>query len=296
MTKKRAIIELILADLFWGFSFVAIPMAQELWTSSQITFLRFAGSSIVGVIYFILLQAERPTRKELFLGLGPGLMFVLTIFFQTLGLEYTTPSKSSFITVLYVLIVPMIESKVLKRPLGTSFWMFLLGSLVGLSLLLKLQFNDWNWGDSITLICALSASWHIHQVGHLSKIFTNPIKFNFIQCFWAAVFISPLSLSETKSWIPASPKIAGIFSLLMIIFGATIVAFAIQVRAQRTLSLSTSATLFLLESPFAMIFSWLVLKEQITLVQITGAAVIFICCYGAIRTVGDKVALQDLPK
>jgi drug/metabolite transporter (DMT)-like permease len=283
MTRQRAIIELLIADIFWGFSFVAIPMAQESWTSSQITFIRFAMAALVGFSYLVLTKDSRLTSSELRLGIAPGFLFAATIYLQTYGLQFTTPSKSSFITVLYVLFVPIIESFLKKKTLSGPFWLCLASSLFGMTLLLQIRNCEWHLGDAITLLAAIAASWHIHQIGQLSKVFKKGINLNIAQCFWAALFISPLALFAENSWMTPQYSSKSVFGLFMIVFGATILAFTIQARVQRYLSLSTCAVLFLLESPLAMFFSWSVLKEPITPMQLSGAIIVLISCFGAIR-------------
>lgn len=282
MTKRRAIMELLIADIFWGFSFVAIPMAQTIWSSSQITFIRFAVPSLFGLFYFLIYKPSGLKRSLFLHGLLPGLFFALTIYLQTFGLKYTTPSKSSFITVLYVVIVPIIESISKKKFLKPIFWFFLVSGLFGLSLLLNLRATSWNVGDSITLLCATMASWHIHQIGNISKTISNPFEFNIIQCFWAGTFILPLALYNDQDWLPMERiTSSALFGLFMIVFGATLLAFTIQARVQKYLSNSTSAIIFLLESPMAMFFSWLLLKESFTLIQIAGSMIMLLSCYGA---------------
>lgn len=283
MTKTRAVLELLIADVLWGFAFVAVPLAHRSWDSSQITFLRFATPSVLGLLIGWIFPKWRVAKRELQLGALPGLLFALTIYFQTVGLEFTTPSKSSFITVLYVLFVPMLEVILHGKKLPLVFWAFLTGALIGIGLLFNLQWSQWNWGDSLTIVCAVFATWHIHQVGNSGYRFRNPLYFNLAQCSWASIFLLPLAILSEGPWFPHQWDTTAAFGLFMIIFGATMIAFTIQIRVQARLDLSTSATLFLLESPFAMFFSWIVLKEAISFNQTLGAILVLICCYQAVR-------------
>ena len=292
MTQKRAIIELLVADLFWGFSFVAIPLAQQAWSSSQITFIRFFVPAIIGIFAGLGFRRLRLTRSEFLRGVLPGFLFAATIYIQTVGLEFTTPSKSSFITVLYVLFVPILEIIITRKPVLPHFWVYLMGALVGMSLLLKLDWSHWNKGDTMTLICALFATWHIHQVGISTRYFSNALRFNITQCFWASVFLIPFTIEKEMTWIPSVLNLTSIAALLMIVVGATMIGFTIQARAQAHLSLSTSAVIFLLESPFAMFFSWLILKEEINLLQLLGALIILVSCYFAVKATTVKGVLQ----
>jgi drug/metabolite transporter (DMT)-like permease len=283
MTKRRAVIELLFADLFWGFSFVAVPMAQRSWDSSQIAFLRFAIPAILGITIGYLLKRGQLSKIDFRHGLAPGFFFAATIYTQTIGLEYTTPSKSSFITVLYVIFVPLLETYLHRKRLTWTFWLAIAGALLGLALLFNLEWSSWNTGDTITFACALFATWHIHQVSLVSRRFRHPFLFNLSQCFWAAVFLLPLALMSHHPLLPSSFNLSALFGLGMITFGATTIAFSIQARAQPYLSLSTSSVIFLLESPLAMFFSWWLLNETIAPLQLVGALVILLSCSIAVR-------------
>jgi drug/metabolite transporter (DMT)-like permease len=283
MNKRRAIYELLVADFFWGFSFVAVPMAHKSWDSAQISFLRFAIPVAIGLTLGLLNRSWRLSGLDLRLSFWPGLFFAATIYAQTIGLEYTSPSKSSFITVLYVIFVPLLETYLRRAKLTLLFWMSIASSFVGLLLLFNLRMASWNLGDSITLICALSATWHIFQISRVARKFRHPILFNLSQCFWASLFLLPMALLSSRPMLPAAVELGAVFGLAMVAFGATTVAFSIQARAQPYLSLTTSSLIFLLESPIAMFFSWLIIHEEISKLQMVGTIIILGSCIIAIR-------------
>lgn len=283
MTPRRAILELLFADIFWGFAFVAVPLAQKSWDSSQIAFIRFMIPTVIGLGLGYFFRDWRLTKPELRLGLAPGFFFAATIYTQTIGLEYTTPSKCSFITVMYVIFVPLLETFLHRRRLSIVFWLAILGALLGLALLFNLQWSSWNTGDTITFASSLFATWHIHQVGLASRKCKHPFLFNLAQCFWAGIFLLPLAMMSHKPLVPATIEWSALFGLAMITFGATTIAFSIQARTQPYLSLSTSSVIFLLESPIAMFFSWLLLNEMISGIQIQGALIILLSCIVAVR-------------
>lgn len=284
ISRQRAILELLVADVFWGFAFVAVPMAQKIWDSSQISFIRFFIPTLLGLLLGTITKNWRLSKDEIRFGLAPGFFFAATIYSQSIGLELTTPSKSSFITVLYVIFVPLLETYLHRKKLNLSFWLASLGALSGLALLFNLKWDGWNLGDSITLICAFFSTWHIHQVGLAGRRFRNPLRFNLAQCLWASIFLFPLAIASHRSWMPMPFHAEALFGMVMVTFGATIIGFSIQARAQTVLSLSTSSIIFLLESPIAMFFSWWLLNEPISATQGAGAIIILASCGWAIRS------------
>jgi drug/metabolite transporter (DMT)-like permease len=58
--------------------------------------------------------------------------------------------------------------------------------------------------------------------------------------------------------------------------GSTTLAFYLQTRAQARLSATVSSIIFLLESPFALIFAFLLLGESLSFMEASGALLIFI--------------------
>jgi drug/metabolite transporter (DMT)-like permease len=66
-----------------------------------------------------------------------------------------------------------------------------------------------------------------------------------------------------------------VIGLLSLSLGSTTLAFYLQVRAQAHLSATVSSLLFLLESPFALIFAFLLLGESLSTMEAIGAFLIF---------------------
>lgn len=283
MTKKRAVIELLIADVFWGAAFVAAPIAQRVWESSQISFIRFFIPSIIGLLFGLAYKKWRLNKDEFRMGLVPGFFFAATIYVQTIGLETTTPSRSGFITVLYVIFVPLLELYLHKKKFHYLFIISIIGALLGMAMLLNLDWSSWNIGDSFTFACALFSTWHIYQIGKLGKRFRKPLLLNLAQSIWAALFLLPFSLMSHAPWVPEQIDLMALLSLCVITFGATMIAFSIQARVQAFLNASTSSMLFLLEAPFAMFFSWLIIHESITVLQIVGAMLILFSCSIAVK-------------
>lgn len=282
MSKQRAVVELLIADIFWGSAFVAVPFAQKSWDSAQISFIRFFIPVVLGLLLGLYSKAWKLSREEIRMGLIPGFFFAATIYSQTIGLEYTTPSRSGFVTVLYIIFVPLLETYMHKKRLPVLFWLSIVGALVGMGFLLNLDWSEWNIGDTITFSCALFSTWHIYQVGLLGKKFKHPILFNLSQCLWAAIFLFPFAIMSHQAFIPPNFNYEALIGLGVVTFGATMIAFSIQARVQAFLSASMSSVLFLLEAPIAMFFSWWLLSEVITVNQLLGALLILVSCVGAI--------------
>lgn len=225
------------------------------------------------------------TRDTIWLAAVPGILLSIMVILQTWGLKYTTATKSSFITVLYVLMVPLIEGFLLKRKLPRSHYLAVIVGLLGMALICNLPNelignaenvkNSWNFGDFLTFVCAIAASIHIIWFGLIRDRIGDPFVFNNFQSLWAC--LPPLLLAfilepfHLPSWDDNS-----LFGLLALSLGSSLVAFALQVKAQKILSPSFASLLFLLESPFATLFGLWLLGESLNGFQWTGAALILL--------------------
>lgn len=279
----QAIVELIIAAAFWGFGFIAVVWTLKGLNFAELTWLRFALAGMVGLPF--LLGCSREELNQIFrLSFWPSVFLMGTLIFQSWGLNYTTATKSGFITTLYVVFVPILESFMMKHRLPWTLWACVLLALVGTGLFVDVSLSQINLGDVLTLICAFFASGQIYILSVVSPQVRRPFVFNVSQSVWGSVLLFPLILNSTYWSEPAKvlswpPEVYwGIASLA---FGSTVLAFYLQIRAQAKLSPTISSLLFLLESPFAMIFSITLLGETLSSREAIGAGMIFISAVGA---------------
>lgn len=294
--RLSGVLELVFAGSLWGFGFVAAIWGLQAWGPMTLTALRFSLALIVGYSVSLMIPSLRSSisYKNLKLAFIPGMLLCGTLLLQTWGLKYTSATKSSFITCFYVLAVPILELIWLRRRLPRYHFVFVLLALFGLALIcdlaslwrtpealgsLESQRQHWNIGDLLTLACALCASGHILWFAFIHEKIESSFVFNLSQTTWALLPVALLSCFETQPrWeqIP-SLSIAGLCSLA---FGSTLIAFALQIRAQKSISPSLAALLFLLESPFATIFAIIILGETLRPFQWLGAALILVAVIG----------------
>jgi drug/metabolite transporter (DMT)-like permease len=274
-----ASLELVFAACLWGFGFVAIVWALAAWSPAQLLFLRFAIGGGVGLLisYFF----SRPSRAEVYqlfkLSFLPAAFLMWMVYFQTWGLQFTTATKSGFITVLYVVMVPIIDSVSEKRKIPVLVWFCILISLIGVGLIVNIKLDaDWSRGDFLTLICALGGSLQILSLDRVTGFISRPFVFNTFQSLWCCLFAlillpleGPLVFSSHSGWLPW----AGVLALAL---GGTLIAFFLQIKAQKILSPTVSSLFFLLESPFALLFAFLLLGERLQIREGLGAVLIIL--------------------
>jgi drug/metabolite transporter (DMT)-like permease len=277
LSRQRALAELVFAGAIWGLSFIAIRWSLLSFTPLWLNTLRFLISFLAALPF--VLYFSRGRRALLFadsrLSFLPGLYLGATLILQTFGIRLTSIAKSSFITCLYVVFVPVVARLWLKHPftLLHAFCVFL--SLCGAAILCELHSLSMNFGDFLTLLCALFATLQIIEVGRVTQRVQSAFGFTVWQSFWACL----LPLAGALIWepLPQGPVHSlAVLGLAILSVGATLLAFAIQTRAQRVISPAVVSLLFLLESPFAVVFALLLLNEPITPHQIVGGTLILI--------------------
>jgi len=280
-----AVLELVVAAAFWGFGFIAVKWGLASFGPYELTFMRFFLATLLSLPLFLFRSGRLWIGETWKLAFWPALLLSCTLLLQTSGLQYTTPTKSGFITTLYVVFVPVLESFLTGRPVALRLWGCVGLALFGTALIVNTAFvGQINWGDILTFGCALAAAGQIYILGVVSPKVRQPFVFNLVQSIWACALCLPL-VSHGTFWPNAFDGsrwtwqvTAGVLSLA---FGSTVIAFYLQVRAQAHLSATLSSLLFLLESPFAMVFAIVLLGDRLSLLEAAGAALILLSAFVA---------------
>lgn len=264
----------------WGATFVLVKDALSDISPLLFNLIRMALASVcLGLVY--RRHIGHIDRRALTAGAIVGFCLALGYQFQTAGLRLTTPSKSAFITGLVVVLVPLLLVIPRLRPPGTHppRWNAYTGALlafIGIVLLTAparggFDFSSIDWGDLLTLGCALGFSFHMLALAR----FSPRIRFEqlaVLQVSFAAVFMAvSLPLFE-RPHIHWSARV--IVALLIAAVLATAAAFTIQSWAQQFLPATHTALIFTLEPVFAWITSFLFLGERLNMRSSLGAILI----------------------
>jgi drug/metabolite transporter (DMT)-like permease len=275
--ETSAVLELVFASSLWGFGFIATAWALRELGPVALTGLRMFLAFALGFVICVGIPSLRRQLSfdQFKLAFWPGVFLCATMLLQTWGLKFTTVTKSGFITTLYVLIVPFMERALLGRRVPKYHMVYVFFALVGVALICDLTGSDqsrWTFGDSVTLACAFAASLQIVWFGKIQNRIRSSFVFNVFQTFWTGCL--PFAL---MFWIEPPPLRLGplpLAGMIELIVGSTMIAFSLQVRAQKKISPSVSSLIYLLESPFAALFGFLVLDETPSRQTLLGAAII----------------------
>lgn len=300
LTKRQAILELTFAGVLWGFGFVATAWALRAFSPVETLVLRFTVATLAGELLYFAFRGPNFTtlREELVRSLPAGLLLGGMLLLQTIGLQYTTATKSGFLTSLYVILVPLFSAWFLRKSNHWRNYALAFLALVGTFVLMDAQLTDFNKGDLWTLGCSIFAAFHILYIGHVSGRVGNAFRFNNLQSLWCLLALIPLltlpTATNQPSPVPDTPNWLPWAGVLCLGLGSSVIAFSLQIRSQKILSDATASMLFLLESPFAALFGFLILSERLTLFQSGGA--LLILAASLLQILGDSTVKQPPPK
>ena len=254
--------------LIWGSTFVLVQSALQ--DVSPIVFLaiRFSIATAALALLFRSRAQYRPTRGGLIAG---GCLFAGYLF-QTIGLQFTTASKSAFITGLAIPLVPLLTSLVYFTRPRIFELAGVLCATSGMGLM-TLQGDTLRIGrgDLLTFFCAIAFAAHIIAVGHYS----GRIRFESLSFMQVA---SAAALGLSTFWWIEKPVIhltpVVMIALAMTGLLATALAFTVQAWAQQHTTPTRTALIYSLEPVVAWFTSFLLMGELLSRRAVLGAALI----------------------
>ena len=280
MTRRGADALLVAATLLWGSSFVVVKGA--LGHSSPMAFLalRFGLAALL-LVPFVRWRPF-PDRRELAAGAILGTLLATGFAAATIGLVYTTPSRSAFIVASSSVLAPLVAFLVVReRPRWTALAALAVAT-AGMYLLTDPSAGGLNRGDLWTLVTAVAFGGQIVAVAELGR------RFDAGRLVWMQTAITAVA-SGLAAWLfedirlEWTPGFAGALGYCAVF--ATAVALLWQMRAQREMSSTRAALLFCFEPVFAAAASWLALGERLSGAQWLGGALIL-----------GGMVLADLPQ
>jgi len=276
-TRFRAELALAFCTLLWGSTFVVVKNSLDHASVFVFLALRFTLAGICMAIFrpgvFRVLQ-----REEIFAGIRLGFFMFCGYAFQTAGLRYTSASNSGFITGSSVVLVPLILALFWGKRVTLWVYFGTIAAAAGLYFLTVpvTGVAHLNRGDVLTFFAALSYAVHIILVSEYAREH-SAAALSVLQVLACAAMAWLTALgAHAIRWQPmrlASNPELWIGITICAIF-ATAVAFSLQLWAQQYTTPSHAAILFTLEPVFAVITSYLILRERLGMRSIAGAALV----------------------
>ena len=277
-SRLKADLALALIALVWGATFVVVKDALREISTLYFLGLRFTlGSLCMLPILVPVFRQEKKAKiwRGLRGGFITGAILWLGYTLQTFGLQYTTAGKSGFITCLYIVLVPLISAALYRRWPRAQELIGVAITAAGMMLLtipsLDRQFH-FNFGDLLTLGCAVSFAFHMLVLGY----FSQRERFEVVAIGQIAC-VALLSFGGLP-WEP--PRVHWsrglVFAIVLTGLFATTLAFIVQTWAQQYTSATRAALLFALEPVFALVTAIVIGGEKTTGNGLVGCGLIFL--------------------
>ena len=276
MVSKESLADITLlgVSVIWGGTFPLIKVALQDSSPYAFLSLRFFIATLILAIVFRK-EVTSISRDALKAGFLIGAFIVIGYLTQTVGLKYTTASKSGFITGLYVVFTPILAYPILKATLSRKLILAVLMASMGLFLLSGIDPRDlsMNYGDFLTLMCAIAYAFSVVLISKYVKEHSSSVLAT-IQVFTTCVLCT-LSWAVIEPFQLPTSAIAWGAVFFTAVF-ATSLAFLGQNYAQKYTTASKAAIIFTAEPVFALVFSSVTLGETLSREGIFGAALIVV--------------------
>lgn len=272
-TYKAEII-LFIVTFSWGLSFPLIKISLNFISPGLFIFIRFF---ITFVVFIILFRKKIDFKKisEWKYGLILGIFLFAGFAFQTLGLKFTSASKSAFITGTALAVIPFAQYIIIKtKPKAENVFGGII-VMIGLYILSEAYFTIPNIGDILTLICAISFALHIV---YLDK-YSQTINFNYLVFgqFLTMMVLSLVFMLVSEVFVTnelfISINTLLIFTLAYASLFSTLISIILMTKYQKLTTPLRAGIIYNMESIFAVFFAFIILGEILNFNQIIGAVI-----------------------
>ncbi|HEY8548034.1 MAG TPA: DMT family transporter [Acidimicrobiales bacterium] len=187
-------------------------------------------------------------------GVVAGLALWAGYVLQTVGLQYTDPSTSAFLTYMLVVVVPLLNLVFLRQPLQWATGAGIVIAVAGLVLLTGGASAGLGRGEVLTLGCAVGFAVHMLILGQTAARH-DPVRFTAVQLATVGAASAVLATVDDPGNVVfgGAPLVAAALTGVF----ATALAFLAMVWAQRSVSPSRAALILLTEPVFAAVLSWI---------------------------------------
>ena len=272
VSKSTADLGLLSVTFFWGTTFILSKIVLVDVPLSKFLAIRLTLAAIFISVFSIRYYKEF-SKDLLKHGVILGVFLFLSYLFQMWGIQYTTASNAGFITGLSVILVPVFAVLFFRDRPRLSSLVGVAFATAGLYYLSGGDFNQFNKGDWLVLVCALNATFHVILTGRYAPLH-NIYLLTSVQLVTTAIF-SLVFAAADKAPVPALTW--SMISLLVYLaaFG-TVFTFLMQTAMQRFTTATRTALVFAMEPVFAAFFAYIIAGEALDALGWFGGSLILI--------------------
>jgi drug/metabolite transporter (DMT)-like permease len=266
----RAVVMLVLANVFWALSFPLIKAIayahQQLLPGSGswfITACTIAPRFVLAAAILAVWQRgalRRLTRLEVRQAVGLGLFASAGMLFQNDGLQYTSASTSAFLTQFYAILIPLwVALRTRRLPPGTV-WISCGLVLAGVAVLGRFDWRELRFGrgELETLVSSLFFMGQILWLERREFSGNRPIPVTFLMFVVEAALFMVMAgamaprVADVPALFTSGPWLG--FTLLLTLF-CTVGAFSLMNTWQPRITATEAGLLYCLEPVFASLLA-----------------------------------------
>lgn len=274
-TRFKAEMTLLGVVIIWGYTFPVIKNVLELIPPFTFLTYRFLLASLVILLIFRK-KLKRITLQTVSKGFLLGLFLFIGYFGQTVGTQFTTATKTAFITGISVVLVPVFSFFWIREKIGFNSIIGVALAMAGLFLMNSNgRLLHINKGDALVFLCAIGFALYIVAVHVYTKEY-DYVQLVFIQLVTVFLMSFLMSLLFEREALHFSYNLPVLWAIAVTGIFATAFALYLQNRFQQYSSPTKIAIIFSSEPVFGALFSHLILGETIGLFGVIGGIAIFI--------------------
>ena len=287
--QTRNTLLLVLCALIWGLAFVAQSAGASLAPFAFLACRSWLAVAFLWGLCRVLAKARprvpsappSPDERRLLLRGGAvcGTLLFAASAAQQIGITLDpSTAKASFITAMYVVLVP-VAGLLLGRKSPPQIWLCVVLSVAGLYLLCMTGgFGSVGASDGVLLLCAALFTFQIMAVDRYAPRLDG-VRLSLAQFLVVAVESTAASLLTEQV---ALADIAG--SALPVLYCGLLssgVGYTLQIVGQKDLDPAIASLAMCLESVFGALGGWLLLSQSLSGRELAGCALIFAAVVGA---------------
>lgn len=266
-THWLAVAVLFLVASAWGATFTLIKNVLAQIAPESFIFLRFTTAGVV--LLALTLVARNLPRTALRPGLILGALVFSGYWCQTRGLMTISPSRSAFLTGLYVVIVPFCDRLLFAKRIAARAWIGCALAAIGTTLLIGGIDAHAGFGDVLTIIGAACFALHVVLASKYSAA-TPALGLAAVQVFVVGLAAIPPSLFVARPRM--TPAVIGVILFTAIV--TTALAFVALMWGQARVTAAEAVVILAFEPVAASIMSIAFEHEPVTIGFVLGAVLI----------------------
>lgn len=286
---RLSLVFIILAVLFWGFSFISTKIILREMPPASIAFFRQIISVTVllpvvltGLIRGRFAQLAGVGWRDIGLTALSGLFGIVLYFVcENTGIRYTTASNASMIVAAVPILTLFSEALFFRLRITARLLACLAVSVFGVYLVIagggRLDFSSAHFRGNMLVVGAMIC-WVMYTI--INKRLTgrySSLLLTFFQAFFSIFLFLPFVLPETAEWrtLSATP----LLHLLYLGVCCSALGYVFYVYAVKRLDATVSSAFLNLVPVVTVVCGYFVLGERATLVQLAGMGLIIISLY-----------------